>query len=93
MDLQAFKKEVGGKFFSAIFVKKDGTIREINCRLGVKKHLKGGQLSYNPDDFNYLVVFDLDKKEYRTINMDRLVMIKFNGKSIVGNKALLEMLQ
>ena len=93
MDLQAFRNEVGGKFFSAIFVKKDGTVREINCRLGVKKHLKGGSLSYNPDDFNYLVVFDVEKKEYRTINMDRLIMLKFNGKEIVGNKALLEMLQ
>jgi hypothetical protein len=93
MDLQAFRNEVGGKFFSAIFVKKDGTIREINCRLGVKKHLKGGQLSYDPESHGYLVVFDVNKKEYRTINMDRLIMVKFNGKEIVGNKALLEMLQ
>ena len=34
-----------GKFFTVEFVKKDGTLRKMNCRLGVAKDLKGGQNS------------------------------------------------
>ncbi len=34
------KNMVGQKIFKAKFVKKNGEIREMNCKLGVKKHLK-----------------------------------------------------
>jgi hypothetical protein len=73
---------LGNKIFTATFTKKDGSLRVMNCRLGVKKHLKGGQKSYNDDDFNYLTVFDLNKKAYRTININTLKQIKANGKII-----------
>jgi hypothetical protein len=73
---------LGNKIFTATFRKKDGSLRVMNCRLGVKKHLKGGQKSYNDDDFNYLTVFDLNKKAYRTINLNTLEQIKANGKII-----------
>lgn len=73
---------LGNKIFTATFRKKDGSLRVMNCRLGVKKHLKGGQKSYNDDDFNYLTVFDLNKKAYRTININTLKQIKANGKII-----------
>ena len=88
MNIQEFKKEVGGRFFTAVFLKKDGTLREMTCRFGVKKALKGGQLSYNPDDYNNMIVYDIDKKEYRTISVDRLVVLKYNGKEFVGRNAL-----
>ena len=42
---------IQGKIFTAKFVKKDGEFRTINCRFGVKKHLKGGR-NYNVDDAN-----------------------------------------
>ena len=32
----------GGTIFSAEFVKKDGTVRNMVCRLNVKNRLKGG---------------------------------------------------
>lgn len=92
MNIQEFKNEVKGNFFRACFIKKDGTMREMTARFGVKKHLKGGELSYNPEEFNYIVVFDVEKEAYRTINLDKLVYLRYNGKEVIGNKALLHTL-
>lgn len=92
MNIQEFKTEVKGNFFRACFLKKDGTVREMTARFGVKKHLKGGELKYNPEDFNYVVVFDVEKEAYRTINMDKLIFLRYNGKEFLGNKALLHFL-
>lgn len=92
MDIQSFKNEVKGNFFRACFVKKDGTIREITARFGVKKYLKGGELTYVPEERGYIVVFDVDKKEYRTINMDKLIYLRYNGKEIIGKHALMDAL-
>ena len=92
MNIQEFKNEVKGNFFRACFVKKDGTFREMTARFGVKKYLKGGELGYNPEELNYIIVFDVEKKEYRTINLDKLVYLRYNGKEVIGNKALLHAL-
>lgn len=73
---------LGNKIFTATFRKNDGSLRVMNCRLGVKKHLKGGQKNYKDEDFNYLTVFDLNKKGYRVINLNTLEQIKANGKVI-----------
>jgi hypothetical protein len=70
---------VGNGFFSVTFVKKNGEKRTMNCRLGVKKHLKGGQKSYDDANYNYLTVYDLKKKGYRTVNLDTLISVKANG--------------
>lgn len=92
MNIQEFKNEVKGNFFRACFIKKDGTMREMTARFGVKKHLKGGKLTWKPEDYNHIVVFDVEKKEYRTINLDKLVYLRYNGKEVIGNKALLHAL-
>lgn len=77
--IQELKKMVGGKIFSVEFIKKDGTLRKMVCRLGVKKHLKGGSLGYDAEALNYLTVFDLQSEEYRTINVNTLKSITFEG--------------
>lgn len=92
MNIQEFKNEVKGNFFRACFVKKDGTIREITARFGVKKHLKGGELKYNPEALNYIVVFDVEKEAYRTINMSKLIFLRYNGKEVIGSEALFQAL-
>ena len=92
MNIQEFKSEVKGNFFRACFLKKDGTVREMTARFGVKKHLKGGELGYNAEALNYIIVFDVEKEAYRTINMDKLIFLRYNGKEIVGNQALLHYL-
>jgi hypothetical protein len=78
-EIQTLKEMVGSKIFSVVFEKKDGTLREMVCRLGVRKHLKGGELKYSPEDFNYLVVFDMTAQDYRTINVNTLKKFKLDG--------------
>lgn len=78
-EVKQFKKLVGNKIFSVEFIKKDGSLRKMVCRLGVKKHLKGGELGYDAEALNYLTVFDLQSEEYRTINVNTLKTITFEG--------------
>ena len=82
MNKLELKKLLGNKIFTVTFIKKDGELRKLHGRLNVKKHLKDGQLSYNSDNFNYLIAYDLKKRGYRTINIDSLIEIKFNNKTI-----------
>ena len=65
--------------FSVVFLKKNGEIRRMNCLLGVKKHLKGGKLNYNPLEKGYLVVLDTKKKAYRMINLNTISNITSKG--------------
>ena len=67
------------RMFSVTFVKKNGDLREMNCMLGVKKHLRGGEQSYDPAEHNLLTVFDVQKKDYRNINFAQLVKAKIDG--------------
>ena len=66
--------------FSVVFLKKSGELRTMNCMLGVKKYLKGGKLTYNPKERNNLIVFDMQKKDYRTVNLDTLMTINMKGE-------------
>lgn len=72
---------VGNKIFSVTFEKKDGTLREMTCRLDVKKHLKGGEKTYDTEAANHLTVFDMQKKGYRTININTLKRLTVDGVS------------
>ena len=68
-----------GKIFSAVFLKKDGTVRRINCRLNVKKGVNGKGMAYNPIKKGLLPVYDMDRKGFRMINMNTLISFKVNG--------------
>lgn len=72
---------VKNKIFSVIFEKKDGTLRKMHCRMGVTKHLKGGTKKYDAASLNYLTVYDLQKKAYRTINVNTLKQLRFQGQT------------
>lgn len=58
-----------GKIFSVLFQKKDGTLRKMVCRTGVTKHLKGGELAYDPIEKGLLSVYDMQAQGYRMINL------------------------
>jgi hypothetical protein len=84
MNVIEFKEMVSdGKIFTVEFVKKDGTVRKMNARLGVKKHLKGGSLAFDPSERNLLPVFDMQKEGYRMINASTILTIKIGGREIV----------
>lgn len=69
-------RQTKGKVFTAVFTKKDGSVRKINCRLGVSKKLNGTGLPYNPADHNLLTVFDMKEKDYRMINLETLAVLQ-----------------
>ena len=67
-----------GKIFSVSFTKKNGETREMICRKGVKKHLKGGELMFDPNEKGLAVVFDMKKNAYRMININTLQKLIIN---------------
>lgn len=73
-------KSTNGKIFSVVFVKKDGTDRKMNCRLGVKKGVKGIGLKFNPSEYDLLTVYDLQKSAFRMISLKTLRAIQINGE-------------
>jgi len=75
-----------GQFFSVKFVKKDGSIRKMTCRKGVKKGLTGGGAKYNPVEKGLISVYDVAKGAYRTVNFDTLLEFKLGGLSYKVNK-------
>jgi len=73
--------EVGnGKIFFAEFQKKDGTIRTMSARKGVRIGVNGKGMAYNPHIKGLLGVFDMGMREFRMINLNGLVRFSANGK-------------
>ena len=58
-----------GKFFTAKFIKQNGKERIMNCRTGVKKYITGGGLSFTPEKYGLLSVYDIQVKGYRFIDV------------------------
>lgn len=69
----------GNKFISISFLKKDGTPRTINGRLHVKRYLKGGDNPNTRKD-EFLIIYSMRDKGYRTINLDTVFRIAASGK-------------
>ena len=59
---------VNDRFFTIEFIKADGSKRVMNGRLGVKKHLKGGQNCNDIDRF--LTMYDGEKEGYFTLHCE-----------------------
>lgn len=74
-------ESTNGRTFTVHFVKKDGTVRKINCRTNVRKYLKGGESTIAGKP-NLLSVFDMQKKAYRCINLDTIIDAKVDGVEI-----------
>ena len=75
-------KATKGKIFSVRFVKKDGCVRDMNCRLGVKKHLTGTGRSkgHLPHLIN---VYDLQVQGYRYVNKNTIQSAVIGGTAYI----------
>ena len=73
-ELKAMIKSTKGKWFSCTFIKKDGSMRVMNGRIGCHKGVKGIGRKFQKD--NLVTVFDAQAKEYRMVNVD--TMLTFN---------------
>jgi len=81
-----FRQFVKGGVFTAVFTKKDGTIRTINARLGVAKYVKGTQPEITAKrtatltERNMVGVFEMPRVQYRTLNLSTLIELRANGE-------------
>ena len=66
-----------GRFVTVEFIKKDGTLRKLTGRLGVKKHLKGGKSTLNPEQ--YITIYDVQNAGYRAINRATITALTIEG--------------
>lgn len=70
-----------GRFFSVEFIKRTtNELRQMLCRTGVTKHLKGGCAAYNTMDKGLCVVWDVEKQGYRSIPFDGITRVKIDGE-------------
>lgn len=75
-----------GSLFTVTFTKKDGSERVLNGRTGVKKHLKGGTLAYNPKDHDLIPIYDMQLPPgsgYRMLNKNSITALRINGKNYI----------
>jgi hypothetical protein len=81
-------KNSKGKIMTLVFKKKDGTMRMINTRTGVTKNIKGTGLAYDPDKYGYVILWDLRKGNYRTVNINTVTLLKSAGKTYTITETL-----
>ena len=67
-------KSTKGKWFSCTFIKKDGSKRVMNGRIGCHKGVKGIGRNFKKE--NLVTVFDAQAKEYRMVNVDTMLTFK-----------------
>jgi hypothetical protein len=67
-----------GNVFRVDFLKKDDSLRTMVCRFGVKKFANGKGMSYSPVEKGLVTVYEFGVG-YRTVNLDRIVLIKHGG--------------
>ena len=66
-----------GKILTVVFVKKDGSERVLNGRIGVKKYLAGGKKTTGEE---YITIFDLKNGGYRSVNKNTVKEVRFGGE-------------
>ena len=86
---RAILDSANGQIFSATFVKKDGTIREMVAKKWTEKAFTYGSVNARPntqaDKPEAYCAVDMDiykndpKHSFRTISLDKLVRAKVNG--------------
>ena len=76
-ELKAMIKSTKGKFFSAEFIKANGSKRKIIARVGCHIGVKG--TSNRKQKENLVTVYEPKVKGYRTINLETLQNFKCGG--------------
>ena len=75
-------EQSNGKMVTVSFIKQDGSLRVLNGRLGVKKYLKGGKSSVDANE--YISIYDVQNKGYRSINRNTIVALRMQGIEAVA---------
>lgn len=68
------------QFYSVDYIKKNGEFRVASAHPSVKKYLKGGVATYNKNNPDNIGYYDLEKKGYRSFNINQVVSLRTGGK-------------
>lgn len=79
VNLKTLIEQQGSRIVSVDYEKLDGEARTLTGRLGVKAHLKGGSNNVERAQRPYLTMFDLQLKEYRTVNLATVTEVRCGG--------------
>lgn len=74
----SLKRIVGNTIFTVKFFKLNGEHRIMNCRLNVLKGTSGK--SNHLKETQYLTAYDLNKKSFRSINIEGICSFKARGR-------------
>lgn len=93
--IEQFRQFVGDAIFTAVFRKKDGTVRTINARLNVKKFVKGttpeatAKRNETLKAQNMIGVYEMKgtstgiaEENYRTLNLQTMLALRANGEEL-----------
>jgi len=81
--IQEIRNKAEGTIFSVEFIKKDGSLRKMVARLGVKKGVKGVGMAYNPTEKGLLPVYDMQKLAFRMIVINTIQKLQIRGTQLV----------
>lgn len=73
--MRAILDSTQGKIYSVVFVKKDGTVRNMVCRNEVTKGTHGGVAGHAHKEELY-TVYDVQAKGFRCVNLTTVKSIK-----------------
>jgi hypothetical protein len=77
-ELRDFLESTAGRIFRVVFSRRsDGRQREMLCRTGVHKSQKGKSLAFDPSEKSLFSVYDISKKMYRFIPLDRVICLRY----------------
>ena len=82
--IRALMEANGSAFMTVTFTKKNGEVRTINGRAGVKKHLAGGVRT--TDASEYFMIYE-NNVGYRAVNYATVSEIKMQGKVFTISQA------
>lgn len=80
--LRSVIRDTNGAFFGITFTKKNGEQRHMCARIRVTAPLKGGK--NNVAHINkYFTVYDVNKKDYRNVNLEEVSRFQFGNQRII----------
>ena len=78
--VHAYLRSLNGSFFAVDFIKRStGEARTMRATSNYDSKLVGGELGYDADAKRLIIVWDMDKKAFRSIPTDAVLVIRAEG--------------
>lgn len=71
----AIVRQTNGRFLTVTFYKKDGTLRRLNGRIGVRYKGKPAEARMDTQDQDYLLIWSVRDRGYRRVSLRSIVRI------------------